>query len=67
MFFLLIILNILFVGALWHLDINHNLDRLGEKKTRGLFKVTPELGYRISIYALILILIALDLLFLWKI
>lgn len=27
--FILIILNILFVGAIWHMDLNHNLDRLG--------------------------------------
>ncbi|MCL5970339.1 MAG: hypothetical protein M1450_02475 [Patescibacteria group bacterium] len=61
---LLIILNILFVAAVWHMDLNHNLDRLGEKKTRGVFKITPEKGYRYSQYFLIAVLIAIDLLFL---
>jgi len=60
--FFLIILNILFVAAILHMNINHNLDRLGEKKTKGIFKLTPETGYRYSQYFLIAILILLDLL-----
>ena len=63
--FLLIILNILFIGSIWHMDVNHNLDRLGDKKTRGIFKIHPETGYRISQYALVILLILLDLLVLF--
>lgn len=59
---LLFLLNIAFVSALWHMDINHNLDRLGNKKTRGVFKVAPEQGYRYSQYVLIATLALLDFL-----
>lgn len=62
--FALIILNILFVGAIWHMDVNHNLDRL-EGKTRGIFRIKPETGFRLSEYVLVLILVLIDLLFLF--
>ena len=64
--FLLLILNILFIFALWHMDVNHTADRLGEKKSRGVFKISPEEGYRYSQYGLIICLILLDLLFLYQ-
>ncbi|RJQ27446.1 hypothetical protein C4577_01295 [Candidatus Parcubacteria bacterium] len=58
----LFFLNILFVGFIWHLDISHNLDRLNINKTRGILKISPETGYRISQYGLIIILFLIDLL-----
>lgn len=61
--FLLFLLNILFVGAIWHMDVSHNLDRGGVKKTRGVFKISPDAAYRLSQYALILSLILIDLIF----
>lgn len=63
---LLIVINILFVVAIWHMDINHNLDRLGERKTRGIFKISPETGHRMSQYVLIVLIVLLDLLVLMK-
>lgn len=51
--------------ALWHMDVNHTADRLGEKKTRGVFKISAEEGYRYSQYLLIVALLFLDVLFLW--
>lgn len=62
---LLFFLNILYVGALWHLDVCHNLDRCGQEKTRGVFKIKPELGYRLSQYILIASLLLIDFLFLF--
>lgn len=56
------LLNIIFVGALWHLDVNHNLDKLGQKETRGFFKVKPEAAYRYSRYVLLLSLLLIDVL-----
>ena len=61
----IIVVNGLFLIALWHLDVNHNLDRLGEKGTRGIFKITPEAGYRISEYLLIASVFLLDCLVLY--
>ncbi|MEX2008316.1 MAG: hypothetical protein WD850_02430 [Candidatus Spechtbacterales bacterium] len=58
--FLLFFLNILFVGAVWHMDINHHLDREGVKVTRGIFRITPETAYRVSQYLLIATLLAID-------
>lgn len=60
---LLFALNIVFIVALWYLDINHSLDRLGEKDTRGLWKISPEQGFRYSQHVLILTLFLLDVLF----
>lgn len=59
----LFILNILFVGAIWHMDVHHNLDKYGHDETRGVFKMKPEKAYRYSQYVLILVLIAIDILF----
>lgn len=63
MLLLLLFLNILFVGAVWHMDVNHNLDKLGQEKTRGILRIKPENAYRYSYYVLILVLILLDILF----
>lgn len=63
---LLFFLNIVYIGALWHLDLNHNLDKFGQEKTRGIFKIKPEAGYRLSQYVLIATLFLIDLLFLTK-
>lgn len=60
---LLLLLNIAFVIAIWHLDLNHNLDRLGQKQTRGILKISPEKGYRYSQYVLLICLFLLDILF----
>lgn len=62
----LLLLNILFVMALWHMDITSNEDRLGAKLTRGIFKIPPERAYRLAEYALVCILIALDILFVFS-
>ena len=62
---LLFLLNILFVGALWHMDVNHNLDKLGSSETRGLFKMKPEAAYRYSQYFLLITLLAIDALFIF--
>ena len=56
-------LNIAFMVALWHMDVNHNLDREDVPVTRGIFHITPEQGYRWSFYLLVLILFAFDILF----
>jgi len=45
------------------MDVNHNLDRLGEKQTRGISKMSPERAYRLSQYVLISSLILIDILF----
>ncbi len=60
---LLFFLNILFVGALWHMDVHHNLDRLGQSETRGMFKMKPATAYRYSQYVLVLSLLLIDALF----
>lgn len=60
---LLFLLNIIFVVAVWHMDVNHNLDRQGETKTRGVFKISPESAYRYSQYALLITLFLIDLIF----
>jgi hypothetical protein len=60
---LLFCLNIVFVGALWHMDVHHNLDRLGQPLSRGMFKIKPETAYRYSQYVLLLSLLSMDALF----
>jgi hypothetical protein len=60
---LLFALNILLVGALWHMDVHHNLDRLGQSETRGMFKIKPEDAYRYSQYVLLICLLLIDVLF----
>lgn len=59
-------LNILFVGALWHMDVHHNLDKYGQSETRGIFQMKSEKAYRYSQYVLILVLIFIDWLFVLK-
>ena len=56
-------LNILLVGALWHMDVHHNLDKLGQSETRGMFKIKPEKAYRYSQYILLVSLLLIDVLF----
>jgi hypothetical protein len=63
MLILLFALNILLVAALWHMDVHHNLDKLGQSETRGMFKVTPEKAYRYSQYVLLICLLLIDILF----
>lgn len=60
---LLFALNILLVGALWHMDVHHNLDKLGQSETRGVFKIKPEKAYRYSQYILLVSLLLIDILF----
>ena len=60
---LLFALNILLVGALWHMDVHHNLDKLGQSETRGMFKMKPEKAYRYSQYILLFSLLLIDVLF----
>ena len=60
---LLFALNILLVGALWHMDVHHNLDKLGQSETRGMFKMKPEKAYRYSQYILLITLLFIDVLF----
>jgi len=60
---ILILLNILFVGALWHMDVHHNLDKVGKTEVGSLFKMKPEKAYRYSQYILIFSLILIDILF----
>lgn len=60
---LLFALNILLVGALWHMDVHHNLDKLGQSETRGMFKIKPEKAYRYSQYILLICLFLIDVLF----
>ena len=60
---LLFALNIVLVGALWHMDVHHNLDRLGQSETRGMFNMKPEKAYRYSQYILLLSLLLIDVLF----
>lgn len=62
---LLFLLNIIFVGALWHMDVHHNLDKLGHSETGGIFKMKPEKAYRYSQYVLLLSLLLIDTLFVW--
>lgn len=62
---IVLLLNGVFLVSLWHMDVNHNLDRLGEKQTRGVLKISPEAGYRISQYCLVAAVFLLDLLILY--
>lgn len=66
MLFALFVLNIVFVGALWRMDVHHNLDKYGQSETRGIFKMKAETAYRVSYYVLILTLLIIDLLFIVK-
>jgi hypothetical protein len=59
----LFVLNILLVAALWHMDVNQNLDKLGQSETRGMFKIKPEKAYRYSQYVLLISLLLIDVLF----
>lgn len=34
---ILFILNIVFVGALWHMDVHHSLEKQGQARTGGCF------------------------------
>lgn len=58
---ILIVLNIFFVMALWHMDVNHVMAEDGKKRTRGFFHFGPERAYRTSQYALIALVILVDL------
>lgn len=58
----LIILNAFFFILLWHLDVHHNLDRLGVKETRGFFNISSEKAYRLSQYGLVATIFLFDLL-----
>jgi len=60
---LLFFLNISFVAALWHISINRQLEKLGQKKTGGVLKISPETGFLLSEYVLVLILFLIDILF----
>lgn len=61
----LFVLNLVFLIALWHMDVTHNEDRLGAELTRGIFKIPPERAYRYSYYVFIAVLAAIDALFIW--
>lgn len=63
MLILLFLLNIIFVAALWHMDVHHNLDKYNHSETSGIFKMRPEKAYRISQYILIVTLFLIDVLF----
>lgn len=63
--FILLVVNMVILASLWHMSVNHTLDRLGEKRTRGVLKITPEAGYRISQYFLIAGVLLLDFLILY--
>jgi len=45
------------------MDVNHNLDKKGERQTRGVFKLSPEKAYRYSYYFLLAVLFLIDVLF----
>ena len=62
---IVLLLNGVVLASLWHMSINHTLDRLGEKLTRGVLKITPEAGYIISQYCLVAAVFLLDLLILY--
>lgn len=54
------------MGAVWHMDVGHNLSLEKKQKTEGVFRVSPKQAYRYSQYVLILTLILIDLLFVFK-
>lgn len=60
---LLFLLNILFIAAVWHITVAHQIQKLGQKKTGGVLKISPEKAFLLSEYALILILFLIDVLF----
>jgi hypothetical protein len=60
---LLFLFNILFVIALWHITISHQIQKLGQKKTCGVLKISPEKAFLFSEYTLILIMFLIDILF----
>ncbi len=45
------------------MDVHHNLDKLGQSETRGMFKMKPEKAYRYSQYILLITLLLIDVLF----
>lgn len=63
---ILFVLNILFVGAVWHMDVHHNLEKQGQRTAGGVFRFKTEDAYRYSQYVLIITLILIDLLFVFK-
>jgi hypothetical protein len=60
---LLFLLNILFVAALWHVTVNYQIQKLGQKKTGGVLKISSETAFILSEYCLVLILFLIDILF----
>jgi hypothetical protein len=60
---LLFLLNILFVAALWHVTVNYQIQKLGQKKTGGVLKISSETAFILSEYCLFLILFLIDILF----
>jgi len=60
MIYLAFILTIVAVASIWHIDVNHNIDRLGQEKTRGIFKLKPEKAIRYAQYTLIFTIIIYD-------
>jgi hypothetical protein len=58
--------NIIFI-CLWQLSVQGNLDKLGVKKTQGIFKVSPWIKARLSEYCLALCIFLLDLIILYLI
>lgn len=58
-------LNAVFIASLRHMDINHHLIRSRERQAGGVVKISPEKGYRISQYGLIIVVLLLDLLILY--
>jgi len=60
---LLFALNISFMGAVWHMSSNHILEGFGQELTGGIFRVTPETGFRLSEYWVIGTLFLMDVLF----
>lgn len=61
----LFLLTIIGVAAIWHMDVNQNLERFRKKQTEGIFKISPEVGFRYSEYVLIAVIFAFDLLFIF--
>ncbi len=62
-FLTFLFLNIFFIMALYHMNMNADFSRMGKKVTRGVFKITGEQAYRYSEYCLIAILMFIDVLF----
>ena len=62
----LFLTNIIFV-CLWQLSVQGNLDKLGVKQTRGIFKISPWTKARLSEYCLALCVFLLDFIILYLI